>query len=378
MPGLRLVPPLAVSPPDGRSSPARLVARHLAPAAFGGLVLAAILLAPGCASAARSTPSIAAPPVSDSTTVAELQRQAIALLPHLDTPLAREFVAATAGLPHIATRFVWYDSTRTHYWRDGEALALADTTRARLIRRELDEQFYYDTRYGTPLAYARPLELLARAGFTGVAGKRIADFGYGTIGHLRLLAALGADVTGIDVDPLLDRLYGEPGDRGVVTGANGRQGRITLATGSFPGDSAVAATVGGGYQLFLSKNTLKNGYLHPAQPVNPRMLVHLGVDDTTFVRSMAGVLAPGGLAMIYNLCPAPSPPGKPYIPWSDGRCPFSREQWNAAGFEVLQFDRDDSPAARAMAHALGWDQGPQPMDLAHDLFATYTLVRKRG
>jgi hypothetical protein len=30
----------------------------------------------------------------------------------------------------------------------------------------------------------------------------------------------------------------------------------------------------------------------------------------------------------------------------------------------------------AWATALGWDQGPQPMDLEKDLFATFTLVTK--
>jgi hypothetical protein len=31
-----------------------------------------------------------------------------------------------------------------------------------------------------------------------------------------------------------------------------------------------------------------------------------------------------------------------------------------------------------MAHALGWDEGDQPMDLEKDLFAWYTLVEKRS
>ena len=30
-----------------------------------------------------------------------------------------------------------------------------------------------------------------------------------------------------------------------------------------------------------------------------------------------------------------------------------------------------------MAHALGWDQGKDPMDLKNDLFAHYTLARKK-
>jgi hypothetical protein len=30
-----------------------------------------------------------------------------------------------------------------------------------------------------------------------------------------------------------------------------------------------------------------------------------------------------------------------------------------------------------VARALGWDKGEDAIDLEHDLFATYTLVRKR-
>ena len=134
--------------------------------------------------------------------------------------------------------------------------------------------------------------------------------------------------------------------------------------------------VGGGYDLFISKNTLKNGYIHPAEPVDPRRLVHLGVDDTIYVQTLARILKPGGRALIYNLCPAPAPPGKPYIPWADGRSPFSKQMFEAAGFRVLEFDRDDSRAAREMGHALGWDQGENGMKLDTDLFGTYTLVEK--
>ena len=108
------------------------------------------------------------------------------------------------------------------------------------------------------------------------------------------------------------------------------------------------------------------------------MLVHLGVSDTVYVHTLASIVKPGGYVMIYNLSPAPSPPGKPYKPWADGRCPFPKALWESAGFKVIEFDRDDSPAARAMGHALAWDQGESPMDLEKDLFATYTLVQKPG
>jgi hypothetical protein len=55
-----------------------------------------------------------------------------------------------------------------------------------------------------------------------VAGTRILDFGYGTIGHLYLLGSLGADAVGVDVDPLLPALYSQPKDQDRVPGRGGR------------------------------------------------------------------------------------------------------------------------------------------------------------
>ncbi|MFN8586845.1 MAG: hypothetical protein U0704_03510 [Candidatus Eisenbacteria bacterium] len=327
-------------------------------------------------SAACAVLLLVAPPVARAdqapSHLATLAEQARALQPLVRTGVARDFLAQVPKLPHVTPRTVWRDSARTRAWSAREAAALPDSTRARLVPRELDERFYYDTRYGSPLAYVRALELMGEHGLRGVKGRRIADFGCGALGQLRLLAESGARTVGIDVDPLLPALYAEPGDRGAVG-----TGTVQLATGQWPAEDRMVREVGGGLDLFLSKNTLKNGYLHPAEKVDPRMLVHLGVSDSAFVAALARDVRRGGMVMIYNLCPAPAPPGKPYIPWADGRCPFPREMWEAAGFRVLEFDRDDGPAARAMGHALGWDAGANGMKLESDLFATYSLFVKR-
>ena len=90
----------------------------------------------------------------------------------------------------------------------------------------------------------------------------------------------------------------------------------------------------------------------------------------------SGIPDPRESGLHASRSPAPSPPGKPYIPWADGRCPFPDALWRSEGFRVIAFDRDDSRAARAMGHALGWDRGESPMDLEHDLFGSYTLVEK--
>lgn len=307
--------------------------------------------------------------------VAELAEEAKALDPLVRTEWVRRFLASAASLPPIAPRTIYFDTDRKHYYSEQETGTLGATERAALSSRVLDESFYYTGRYGTPLAYARPLDILGERGFDPTGG-RIADFGYGSIGQLRLLAGLGADVTGVEIDSVTRALYSQPGDTGDIAGAGGVRGRLRVLHGSFPSDPELKAAVGGGYRLFISKNTLKRGYVHPERPIPDRQKVNLGVDDETFVKTLFGLLEPGGYVLVYNICPAPAPPDKPYIPWADGHSPFPREMWEAAGFQVLAFDEVDDAQVRAMGHALGWDSGDQGMDLANDLFAWYTLVRR--
>ncbi len=279
--------------------------------------------------------------------VRAIRAEAASLRPLVTTRLARAYVDAATRLPPVATRTIVVDG------------------KARVV----DEEYYYTTRYGTPLAYARPLELLARAGFDDVSGRRIVDFGYGGIGQLLTLASLGADVTGVDVDPLLRAMYA---DRDGRFGA----GALRTVDGRWPTDARVSDAVGGGYDLFVSKNVLKRGYIHPSQPVDERKTIQLGVSDEVFLHAVFVMLKPGGRALIYNLAPAQAPSDKPYIPWADGRSPFPKELFERVGFRVVAFEVDDTPAARAMAHALGWDRGPEKMDLTRDLFAQYTLVER--
>jgi hypothetical protein len=202
----------------------------------------------------------------------------------------------------------------------------------------------------------------------------VADFGHGGIGQLRLFAELGAEAVGIDVDPLQPVLYAAPADQGPLGKAGGS---VKLVHGRFPADPKAVAAVGGGYDLFLSKNTLKGGYIHPAKKVDPRLLVDLGADDPAFLKALAKALKPGGWLVIYNLSPAPNAAGKPYRPMADGRCPFSAKDLAAAGFETLVRDGVDDKAARALGAALGWDKPPANMKLEDDLFALVTVARKK-
>lgn len=232
------------------------------------------------------------------------------------------------------------------------------------------------------MAYVRPYEILGQDGFSSFSGKKILDFGYGGVGPLRLTAANGATAVGVDVDPMLPNLYQNPEDQGKVKTRTWRSGSIKMVHGRFPAEAEANKEVGGNYDLVISKNTLKNGYIHPPAnaKVDPAKLIDLGVSDDTFLRVLNKLLKPHGRVLIYNICPAPAPPGKPYIPWADGHSPFSAEEWENAGFKIVAFDQDDSVAARAMGKILGWDEpnkpGDEPTDLNKSIFAWYTLVEK--
>lgn len=324
---------------------------------------------------------------------AAVQRDAAAYAPLVSSPEAKAFLAAARDLPAIEGRTFYFTKDRSRFYSADEAAELPESERAELESRTFEEHFYYHTRYGTPVAYARAIEFLyTEPGLeprpASFPQARLLDYGCGGVGHLRMIASLGASATGVDVDPILRAYYTDPSDTGGVplareaaqhlgmTGNERIVGELRLVIGSWPGDDATREKVGGGYDVILSKNTLKNGYIHPERPVDKRMLVDLGVPEEQFLRAVYESLNPGGVLIIYNLSPAPSKPDEDYKPWSDGRSPWSPAQYEAAGFRVVAHDRDDSGGARAMGLALGWDQGERPMDLENDLFAHVTIVQR--
>lgn len=341
---------------------------------FITLALVALIFPPA---AAQETP-VEAPAI---TTRQQLQKEATALRPLVKTKLAVAMLDAVPSLPAIETRSIYHNRSGGFAVRADRAGDIEPERLESWKKLELDEAFYYYTRYGTPLASVRAFDLATAAepSLESVSGKKIVDFGYGTIGQLRLLASLGANVTGIEVDPVLHALYSYEGDAGAIAradtadGATQPPGSIKLVNGHWPTAKDVVEQVGGDCDLFISKNTLKRGYIHPERDVDPRMLVNLGVDDETYVNSLFEILKPGGIAIIYNICPALSKPDEPFKPWSDGRCPFKRELLEQAGFEVLKYNEDDTEFCKTMAKSLGWDES---MDLKNDLFAYYTLLRK--
>jgi SAM-dependent methyltransferase len=318
--------------------------------------------------------TLAAPPPGG---IARLHWDAEQLRP--TSPLAKSFVATVPELPAIATRELYKDPKTKRYLRKEELASLPPADQKAFEPFAVDETTYYFTRYGSPLSYARPLEILAANGFGDLDHKKVLDFGYGYVGHLRLFALLGADAHGVDVDPMLAAIYRDPSDTGPIKSKLGKTGKVTLHHGQFPKEPKLVEAIGGGYDLIITKNVLKRGYIHPERKADPRHLIDLGVSDDAFLAAFHHALKPGGKVLIFNICPGQAPADKPYIPWADGRSPFTAEQWKKAGFVVKIFDRVDDAEVRIMAKRLGWDlpeDGDPGMDLEHDLFAWYTLVER--
>lgn len=337
------------------------------------------------------TPSAGGPvridPDAKSRVVEGLTNEAAKLRPLIKTDAVKALLDAVPALPEPTARIIYRSKDRQSALSQREYDSMPEAERKDYEARPCNPMFYYYTGYGSPLIYARPLDLIAdRAGWRSADGfkdKRILDFGYGLIGHMRLLAMRGADVTGIEVSPQLRALYSQPGDTGEIKGpeGSGLTGHLRALHGFWPGEEGVTAMAGDGYDLFISKNVLKRGYIHPPadRDADPRQLIKLGVDDPTFLREMHRILKPGGYALIYNISPAQNSKesGKPYLPYADGQFPFSREAAEKAGFEVLEFDADDQAGALDVWIALGIDQGKGREEMAKDLFAWWTLLRKK-
>ena len=340
------------------------------------LVVAALILVVGSSSASAqdAAPAETPPPVTE-----RMKTAATALAPLVTADLAKEFLLATAKLSEPSTRTIYRNREKGLAITKQAYDALPEADKAAFTPRECKPDFYYETGYGSPLVYVRVLDLAAPHVTPALLAReirpRVLDFGYGTIGQLHLLAHCGFDAHGVDVEPIFPALYSEQGDTGAVG-----KGSASIHMGQWPAEESLRKAIGGDYALITSKNTLKRGYVHPSPPegqkVDPKKLVHLGVSNEEFLARVHDALKPGGVFVLYNICPPQAPPDQEWIPWADGLSPFTREQFERAGFEVISLDAVDQAWVLDGFGALGYVEGLRE-EAAKQFLCWYTIVRRK-
>ncbi|HZH97992.1 MAG TPA: hypothetical protein VEX38_03400, partial [Fimbriimonadaceae bacterium] len=163
-----------------------------------------------------SVGSIQSPSGPKPDILAQLRSEAAAVRPLVETELSRKWLDRVGDLKDPGTRVLISLPESGEVISEEEFAARRYKMPPKHTRTELPSSFYYMTRYGTPLAYVRVLDVAAKAGLSDLKGKSVLDFGYGGTGHLRMTASMGARVVGIEVDPVLKALYSAPGDVGKV------------------------------------------------------------------------------------------------------------------------------------------------------------------
>jgi SAM-dependent methyltransferase len=328
------------------------------------LVVVALLFS-GCATPGKDPVSV----TEMSKTLKTFAAERDALRPLAASAAGNEFLDAVALLPTVTPRTI-YREGETRRWLSPTAFnALPLEKRAGYKPEAQDEERYYSTFYGSPLAYLRALDVAAEHGLTTLAHAKVLDYGYGAMGAVRLMASAGASVTGVDVDSYLSALYHAPGDAGAIKNSKDGSGQITLIHGRFPNDSSVRTKVDAGYDLILSKNTLKNGFVRPR---SGQAMIPLDMSAEEYLAAFADTLRRGGLFVIYNIGAAPREDR--YLPSTDIASPFTEREYEAAGFKVLAFNKSDDRNVRKMGDALGWAK--QMGELNANLYASYTVLQK--
>ncbi len=342
------------------------LANHLA-------LAVAALSTVACQSAPAPAGSVFAGPETIGATVAKLTAESAALPPLLRHRWSVEYVGQVSQLLPISPRRLYHSVDRQVYLSEAEARLQKNPPPPKTFEM-VDEAGYYTGNLGSPLFHARLIDIIAEGQQAKLAGKRSLELYAGALGPLKLMAAAGLDAVGVSASPKLRALYSQAGDQGPVRLA-GRDvsGKVTFLSGNFPADASLRAQVGTGFEFVLAKNVLKRGYIHPSSEVPPESLINLGVPDAEYLRYLRDTLKPGGRLLVYNVCPSPNP--ALYDPDADCRSPWSRTDWQSAGFIVRDFERNDTETARQFAVALGYDKPPLSLRV-EDLYAIYTLLER--
>src|SRR6267378_3975349 len=99
-----------------------------------------------------------------------MMQDAAAISPQASSAFAKSLLAGFGCLQPIQPMVVYYNKETRSALSDAEAAKMTPAQLTGYAKKDIDDEFYYFTRYGTPVAFMRPVELLGRAGVKSAEG----------------------------------------------------------------------------------------------------------------------------------------------------------------------------------------------------------------
>lgn len=188
--------------------------------------------------------------------------------------------------------------------------------------------------------------LLERLGVQTWADQRVLDIGAADGAFLEAIASAGAEASGLE-------------KASIQVSAAETRGVFRM----FRGDTAQID--GETFDLIVSRNTLKKGFIRP-DTGSP--MIRLGATIEQTLSSISNAMQEDALFCIFNV--SPTDQASASQPHADGRCPFTVAELEHHGFEVLLFDENLTALTKACARAVGVDA------LSTGVTTLCTVVRK--
>jgi type II secretory pathway pseudopilin PulG len=298
---------------------------------------------------------------------------------HVSTRPALEFAKAVRQIAPPPPLQLFHDPQTDKWYAKGEVMKQPEAVRTRVRSQWLAPEDVYLRGDDTRMDYVRMLDIAGQFGTTGLRGLHVLDLAFGSRAHVNVLASAGASVHAIDADDQLRAMcagwggYREPAEESSPAGS------LVLHFGAWPGDAKIVANVRRslnthgrkGFDLVTARSVLSGG-VKWAEQTHP---LWAGASAEQVLSELHHVLRSGGLLVLHSTAqPLYDDAQQPIA--HDGeraRSAFTREEFSAAGFEVLAMDVDDT---EWVLRVQGLERLISPGPLRTTEVAFYTVVQK--